>query len=118
MSSPSNENGKRFRDALRFWRERRKLTQSELGARAGMAPAAISHFETGQRVPSIDSLVKLADALDVTVDLLLGREQLESASEIDPIFVRASRASSDVLDTVRRITAALLRETDSEKRNR
>ena len=38
-----------------------------------MPPSAISHFETGGRKPSFDNLRRLADALDVTTDYLLGR---------------------------------------------
>ena len=38
-----------------------------------MQASAISHFETGNRKPSFDNLRRLADALDVTTDYLLGR---------------------------------------------
>jgi transcriptional regulator with XRE-family HTH domain len=89
-------------------RELRGLTQGGLGARAGIAAASISHFETGQRLPSVESLVKLADALEVSVDVLLGRATLEAAPPVDPIFLRASKASAETLDTLRRVTAALL----------
>jgi transcriptional regulator with XRE-family HTH domain len=92
----------------------RTLTQSELGSRAGIAAASISHFETGQRAPSLDSLVKLADALQVSVDALLGRATVESASHLDPVFLRASRASAETLDTVRRVTEALLEGMESK----
>ena len=91
---------------LRELRERRGFTQAELGARADMAAASISHFETGQRVPSLDSLVKLADALEVSVDTLLGRAPVDA--RVDPIFLRASRADAQTLGTVKRVTAALL----------
>jgi transcriptional regulator with XRE-family HTH domain len=111
MSSHPSDIGPRFRESLRALRERRGLTQGGLGARAGVAAAVISHFETGQRVPSLDSLVKLADALDVSVDVLIGRASVDAA-QVDPLFLRASQASTDVLDTVRRVTAALLREAD------
>jgi transcriptional regulator with XRE-family HTH domain len=73
-----------------------------------MAPASISHFETGQRAPSLESLIKIADALQVSTDALLGREYLNSAAQVDPIFLRASRASAKTLDTVKRVTAAIL----------
>jgi transcriptional regulator with XRE-family HTH domain len=86
----------------------RGLTQGELGTKAGMAAASVSHFETGQRVPSLDSLVKLADALEVSVDSLLGRAPVEKAPQLDPVFLRASRANAQTLDTVRRVTEALL----------
>jgi len=75
-----------------------------------MAAASISHFETAQRVPSLESLVKLADALRVSVDALLGRESVESSARVDPIFLQASRSSARTLETLRRVTAALLEE--------
>jgi transcriptional regulator with XRE-family HTH domain len=95
-------------------RERRGLTQAELGIRSGIAPGAVSHFETGQRLPSLESVVKLADALACSVDSLLGRSSHGSSEAVDPIFVRASRADSETLDAVRRVTAALLREPSSD----
>lgn len=97
-----------FAANLRRHREMRTLTQAELGSRAGIAAASISHFETGQRAPSLESLVRLADALELSVDALLGRATVETTAGLDPIFLQASRASTQTLDTVRRVTAALL----------
>jgi transcriptional regulator with XRE-family HTH domain len=108
MSTPGLEIQSVLPNRLRAFREMRGLTQSELGARAGMAAASVSHFETGQRIPSLDSLVRLADALEVSTDALLGRATAESASAVDPVFLRASRASAQALDTVRRVTEAVL----------
>jgi transcriptional regulator with XRE-family HTH domain len=102
-----------LRDNLKSFRELRGLTQAELGSRAGIAGASISHFETGQRLPSLDSLIKLADALEVSTDALLGRTQVETGP-IDPIFLRASKASAQTLDAVRRVTAALLADVESK----
>jgi transcriptional regulator with XRE-family HTH domain len=52
----------------------RGLTQQQLSDAAGVPAAVISHFETGVRSSaSADNLVKLADALRVSVDYLLGR---------------------------------------------
>jgi transcriptional regulator with XRE-family HTH domain len=99
-----------FRTRLALQREQRCLTQAELGAKAGIAPGAVSHFETGQRLPSLESIVRLADALECSVDFLLGRQPQDVATVIDPVFVRASRADAQTLDAVRRVTAALLNE--------
>jgi len=68
-SRPSDTFPARLRDA----RELRGLNQGELADKAGMQASAISHFETGGRKPSFDNLRRLADALDVTTDYLLGR---------------------------------------------
>jgi transcriptional regulator with XRE-family HTH domain len=62
-----------FPTRLRKARELRDLNQGTLAERAGMQASAISHFETGSRKPSFDNLRRLADALDVTTDYLLGR---------------------------------------------
>ena len=62
-----------FPDRLRAARELRQLSQAELAHRAELQPSAVSHFETGTRKPSFDNLRRIADALRVTTDYLLGR---------------------------------------------
>lgn len=99
---------------LRDFREMRSMTQAELGRKAGIGAASVSHFETGQRVPSLESLIKLADALEVSVDSLLGRERAEAQAVMDPVFLQASRASAQTLATVRRVTAALLQDLEKK----
>jgi transcriptional regulator with XRE-family HTH domain len=63
--------------AKRIKNRRMKLgmTQTELARTAKLTPAAISQFESGSRKPSFDALSKLASALKVTTDYLLGRKQ-------------------------------------------
>lgn len=62
-----------FPQRLRAAREMRELNQEKLARGAGLQASAISHFETGARKPSFDNLKRLADALNVTTDYLLGR---------------------------------------------
>ena len=62
-----------FPQRLRAARELRELSQGKLANRAALQASAVSHFETGARKPSFDNLRKLADALEVTTDYLLGR---------------------------------------------
>ena len=117
-SSPSAEASRALPENLRELRELRGLTQSELGRLAGIAPGSVSHFETGQRVPSVESLVKLADALSVSVDALLGRQAAVTGQSVDPIFLRASKARPETLETLRRLTAALLDERPSRSQKK
>jgi DNA-binding XRE family transcriptional regulator len=51
MSNGESGDNERFGLRLQRLRELRNLTQVELGRRAGMAAASVSHFETGQRMP-------------------------------------------------------------------
>ena len=99
-------------------RETRGLTQAELGKRSDIAAASISHFETGQRVPSLDSLVRLADALEVSMDALVGRAAADQEVRLDPIFLKASQADTQTLDAVRRVTQALLDQVETARRDK
>ena len=69
-------NRKLFAERLRDARERlRGLTQAQLAEKTGLPSTSISHFENpeGTRKPSFDNLRRLANALEVTTDYLLGR---------------------------------------------
>ena len=101
-----------LRANLRKFRKLRGMTQAQMGARSAVGAASISHFETGQRTPTIETLIKLADALNVTVDALLGRAPVESSAHVDPVFLQASRADVQTLETVRRVAAAILADAN------
>ncbi len=76
-----------FRKRLRAARDLRRWSQSELGSRAGLPPSSIAHFETGSRKPSFDTLRRLAGALEVTTDYLLGRVDDPGLAEAgDPLY--------------------------------
>src|SRR6266516_4861093 len=77
-----------FKTRLKTARESlRKWNQTELAARAGMPPSSIAHFETGSRKPSFDTLRRLANALEVTTDYLLGRTDDPALAEAgDPLY--------------------------------
>jgi transcriptional regulator with XRE-family HTH domain len=61
-----------FHRRIKAARELRGLSQRELSERAKMPVSSISHLETGSRSPSFDTLRRLATALEVTTDYLLG----------------------------------------------
>lgn len=62
-----------FKSRLQQTRKLRELNQDELANKAGLPSTTISHFESGKRKPSFDNLRKLADALEVSLDYLMGR---------------------------------------------
>ena len=84
-----------FSDRLRSAREMRKLTQIELGTKANLPSTSIAHFEAGQRKPSFDNLRKLAEALEVTTDYLLGRVAEPSMAEAGDVLFRDIGKLSD-----------------------
>jgi transcriptional regulator with XRE-family HTH domain len=60
--------------ALRAYRLRRDLSQSDLARLAGVSPSAISQVERGERGLSLETLMALSRRLNVTLDELLGGE--------------------------------------------
>lgn len=62
---------KRFGENLALARERAKLSQEMLGFRASLHRTEVGQLERGLRVPRIDTVVKLAGALDVPPGSLL-----------------------------------------------
>lgn len=76
-----------FQERLKAARDLRGWSQSDLAGRAGMPPSSIAHFETGSRKPSFDTLRRLANALEVTTDYLLGRTDNPALAEAgDPLY--------------------------------
>lgn len=61
-----------FGARLREARERQGLSQAQLADRAAMQPSAIAHFEADRRKPSFENVRRLATALGVSSDYLLG----------------------------------------------
>lgn len=58
---------------LRALRLERRLTQAELQKQTGIEQALLSKYENGQRVPTTQALIALADFYGVSIDYLLGR---------------------------------------------
>ena len=69
-----------FGDRLRQLQKDRKLTQQQLADLIGVKNSVISFYEVGERTPSPDVLRKLALALHVSTDFLLG---IERAATLD-----------------------------------
>lgn len=64
-------------------RLRRNLMQSDVANALGVSSVVYSRYETGARQPSIDILIQLADIFGVTVDYLLGRQDIEDSTLSD-----------------------------------
>ena len=109
--STGRDPARALRENLRSFRKLRGMTQGQMSQKSAVGAASISHFETGQRTPTIGTLVKLADALDVTVDALVGRAPIEDSARIDPVFQQASRSDARTLEIVRRVAAAILADS-------
>lgn len=60
---------------IRELRKAKKVTMKELGNMIGVAESTMSLYETGKRKPDLETLSRLADYFNVSVDYLLGRDE-------------------------------------------
>ena len=60
---------------LRTLRKKRGLSQTEVETKTGIAQALLSKYENGLRLPPAETLIKLADFYDVSVDFILMRTE-------------------------------------------
>jgi transcriptional regulator with XRE-family HTH domain len=105
-----------FQERLKSARALRGLSQTELAAKAGLPPSSVSHFESGARKPSFDNLKRLAAALDVTTDYLLGRTDTPEASATAGRLHRdMHKLSSDDLQLTEQFVKMLLRRKQGSK---
>lgn len=75
---------------LREIRKGQKLTMKQLGQIVGVSESTISLYETGKHDPDMVTLNRIADALNVTVDAILGRDE-----EPDDAFAIRERLRRD-----------------------
>ena len=67
-----------FSTRLSSLRKGKKLTQYSLAENLGFSRGQISNYEQGSREPDQDTLLKIADFFDVSVDYLLGRTEIKN----------------------------------------
>lgn len=110
------ENLKIFCERLRTARESKRLSQTDLAKRADLQPSAVSHFETGRRLPSFENLKRLADALNVTIDYLLGRaeEPRTSGPVVEELFRDFAQMSAEDQENLVRF-AKMLAEQNKKR---
>lgn len=63
-----------FKTRVKEARKRKGLTQKQLATYLNLSANAICEWEKGRSEPSFETLKKIADYFDVSVDYLLGRE--------------------------------------------
>ncbi len=69
-----------FNQRLKDLRESRDLTQVRFAEILNMTSSTISKYERGDLEPNNDTIIKIADFFDVSVDYLLGRTNDKNGS--------------------------------------
>ena len=62
-------------------REQRGMTQEELANRLGVKYPAVSKWERGMAYPSMNTVIKMAELFQVSMDVVLGLAPIPSSGE-------------------------------------
>lgn len=65
--------GNSFPERLKEARQKKGLSQRTLADKIGLIKNQIWHYENGKTEPRLSTLVWIADALEVSIDWLVGR---------------------------------------------
>ena len=60
---------------IKSYRENKKMTQNEVASILSVSPATMSKYESNTLEPSIESLKKLAEIFEISVDELIKTEE-------------------------------------------
>lgn len=85
-------------NSIRAFRKKKGLTLKQLGEKVGVAESTLSKYENGINEPDLKTLTLIADALDATVDELLGRDEPKGEIEGQQIHTIEARILASGID--------------------
>ena len=83
-----------FADNLKTMRKQREITQEDLAGFLGVTFQAVSKWERGESYPDITLLPALANFFGVTLDELMGMENLRNGEDPEKVIARAGDFAS------------------------
>lgn len=69
-----------FQEKLMALRKQHGWSQEYLGIQIGVSRQTVSKWELGSTTPELDKLIQLSDLFELSLDELVGRENIASAS--------------------------------------
>lgn len=92
-------------------RKLNNLYQKELADKVGTSSQVISNWERGYTKPNDEDLISLADALNCSVDELLGRTPKDSSDDFDAFMFEDKEAFDSLPEDVKK---ELIREINEK----
>jgi transcriptional regulator with XRE-family HTH domain len=103
-------------DKLKAQREQKKLSPGDLEKRCGLLRCYISRIENGHTVPSVDTLEKLARALEVPMYRLFTAEEHVKKPNIPAEAIRSPTIRSKQDQELRALAKLLSRMNETDRR--
>lgn len=105
----------KFNERLKKYREEKGLTQAQLSELAGITTRQIQNYEGDKARPRLDAAEKIAKALNITTDELLGNADMLVAQAAEKYGARGAKQAQQLTDELTGLfTGGDLAEEDME----
>lgn len=98
-------------------RKEKGVSQTQLGDLTGLTNSYLSYIENGRKKPSLETLIRIAEALDVTLDrILLGNQSSDLKDylpELKALINDCSSYEKAVILDIAKSTKTTLRKNNS-----
>jgi transcriptional regulator with XRE-family HTH domain len=113
MESPSMQIG----TTIRSYRLQRGMSQGDIEKRTGLLRCYLSRVENGHTIPSLETLSKIAEALDLPLSEFFAEDtirremsQMHLSEEEVRFLAQIQRYSSNLTETDRKLLLAMVRK--------
>ena len=98
---------------LKIAREKKKLTQEELAEKTGVTNNYISNIERNKSIPSLETVVKICNVLDITPDYLVLDSLYSSTGYLhDEISELLQQCSPKTIRLISKVIKAIVEENE------
>lgn len=104
-----------FGSRLAAIRKEKKLSQGDLAAMVGIHANVLGRYERGEARPFVEMAAKLAQALEVSLDYLVGNSDLKFDANTINRIVELQALSDHEQHTIFAIVDAFIRDTKTQK---
>lgn len=84
-----------FADRLKQLRIKKGITQVEFAKKFNISSGTIAMWETAKRTPDVETLKKIADFFDVTIDYLLFDSLETNDNQIDNVYLSLAQEAQE-----------------------
>ena len=98
-------------------RKQKKLSQAEVAQAVGVSRDAISKYERGDIVPSVENAKKIAEVLDVSLDYLVSNEEKQTVIDNGMLqrIVEIQKLSDPERNVILSVIDAFIRDTKAKQ---
>lgn len=95
-------------NVYKYLRKREKLTQEELAKKLHLNQTTLSKWEKDKSIPDIETLIKLANFYNCSIDYLVGRknfEQEKKTEQVEPTIEEfLTEAQKECIELIKQLT--------------